>query len=192
MKKLILFLVVAALVVPAITLAKMKAPDILDNEKIMTDEGLSKYSTIGVKLFSTDGVEYENVDEEEMRNMSRFVKECRMKLARTIAHDLEDKGFKAHVIEDGDDAGKADMVIEGKITKFNLGSFGARFFGGFGAGQAGITVEGQLVEAKGGKSLAKFEHENTSGLSEGDKWNLVLHECEDLGDKIADFVDKLR
>ena len=41
------------------------------------------------------------------------------------------------------------------------------------------------------EDLAKFEHENGSGLGNGEKWSLVLHEAQDLGEKISEFVRKL-
>jgi hypothetical protein len=192
MKKLIISLIALMLVIPVSSFAKLKAPDVLDKEKIMTDESLSKYKSIGVKIFSTEGIEYESVDDEEMVKMKHFLKECQEKLAKTIKNDLEDNGVKAFVIdEDGGKAGKADMIIEGKITKINLGSAAGRIIFGFGAGQAGLTVEGELKDGKSGDTLVKFEHENTSGLGSGDKWSLVSHEAEDLGDKIAEFIKKL-
>lgn len=193
MKKLLILLAIVAIVIPGSALAKMKAPDVLDKEKILTEESLSKYKTVGVKLFSTDDVKYENVDDEEMKKMKRTLKECQEKLAKTIVNNLKDAGRDAFVIdEETKNAGKADMVIEGKITKINLGSGVARFFVGFGAGSAGLSVEGDLKDAKSGDALAKFEHENTSGLREThDKWEMVEHEAQDLGDKIAEFVQKL-
>ncbi len=190
MKKVLMFLMVAMLTLPGVSMAKLKAPDVLDKEKIMTDESLSKYKTIGIRPFSLDKVDYDNVDDEEMRKMKRFQKECQEKLAKTIKNDLEDHDIKA-VILDEDSKGKADMIIEGKITKINLGSAVGRMMWGMGAGQAGLSVEGRLVDAKTGAELATFEHENGSGLGNGEKWELVLHEAQDLGEKISEFVRKL-
>jgi hypothetical protein len=190
MKKVLMFLMVAMLALPGISMAKLKAPDVLDTEKIVTDESLSKYKTVGVRLFSLDDVEYDNVDEEEMAKMKRFQKECQEKLAKAINNDLEDHNVKA-IILDEDGKGKADLIIDGKITKINLGSAVGRMVWGMGAGQAGLSVEGRLIDAKTGEDLAKFEHENSSGLGNGEKWTLVLHEAQDLGEKISDFVRKL-
>jgi hypothetical protein len=194
MKRLLMLMAVVALLIPFNALAKMKAPDVLDKEKILTEESLSKYKKIGVKVFSTEDVKYENVDDEEMKKMKRTLNDCREKLANTLVNDLKDSGVDAFIIdEEGKNADKADMIIDGKITKINLGSGVARFFVGFGAGSAGVSVEGELKDAKSGDALAKFEHENTSGLREThDKWEMVLHESQDLGDKLAEFVQKLR
>lgn len=190
MKKVLMLLMVAMLALPGISIAKLKAPDVFDTEKIKTDESLSKYKTVGIKLFSLEDISYENVDEEEMTKMKRFQKECQEKLARAIKNDLEDHDIKA-IILDEDSKGAADMIIDGKITQINLGSAVARIMWGMGAGQAGLTVEGKLVDAKTGEDLATFEHENSSGLGSGEKWSLVLHESQDLGEKISDFVRKL-
>jgi hypothetical protein len=194
MKNLLILLLMVAILIPVNALAKMKAPGVLDTEKILTEESLSKYKAIGVKLFSTENVKYENVDDEEMKKMKRTLKDCQEKLAMTTVNDLKDAGINAFLIdEEGKNADKADMIIEGRITQINLGSGVARFFVGFGAGSAGLSVEGELKDAKTGDPLAKFEHENTSGLREThDKWEMVLHESQDLGDKLAEFVQKLR
>ena len=48
------------------------------------------------------------------------------------------------------------------------------------------------MDAKTGTELAKFEHENSSGLGNGEKWELIMHEVSDLGDKLATFIEKLR
>lgn len=192
MKKYIVLMLFVALIIPVTALAKLKAPDVLDKEKIMTDEGLSKYKSIGIKVTKAEDVKYDNVDSEEMLRMKRFIKECEEKLARTIKNDLEDSGVKAFIIdEDGSNADKADMIIDVKINMMNLGSAFSRSFWGMGAGQAGLGVEGELRDAKSKDTLATFSHENTSGLRSGDKWDLVMNETTDLGDKIADFVSKL-
>jgi hypothetical protein len=190
MKKVLMLLMVAMLALPGISMAKMKAPDVLDTEKIKTDESLSKYKKVGVRLFSLEDVNYENVDEEEMKKMKRFQKECQEKLARSIKNDLEDNDINA-IILDEDSKGSADMIIDGKITQINLGSAVGRMIWGMGAGQAGLSVEGRLIDAKTGEDLATFEHENSSGLGNGEKWTLVLHETQDLGEKISEFVRKL-
>ena len=190
MKRVLMFLMITMLALPGISMAKLKAPDVLDTEKIMTDESLSKYKTIGIRPFSLDKVDYDNVDDEEMTKMKRFQKECQEKLAKAIKNDLEDHNIKAIILND-DSKGKADMIIDGKITKINLGSAVGRMMWGFGAGQAGLSVEGRLIDAKTGEDLANFEHENGSGLGNGEKWTLVLHEAQDLGEKISEFVRKL-
>jgi len=196
MKKLVMFALMAVFLValPVSSLAKLKAPDVLDKEKIKTDESLSRYESVGVKISSSEDIEYENVDDDEKSKMKGFLKDCKKKMARAIVRNLDEDGVKAFVIggDDEEGSGKADMVIEVSITKVNMGSAVGRAFWGWGAGQAGLSVKGKLVDVKSGDSLAEFEHENTSGLGDGYKWDLVMREAEDVGDKIAEFVHKLR
>jgi len=189
MKKLLLLVLIAVLAVPAVSFAKS-----LDDEKVLTDKSLHGYKSIGIKLFSTDDVEYKNVDDEEMRRMKSFKEDVQEKLAKTLVRNLKDDDINAFIIDpDGKNAGKADMIIEGRITEINLGSAATRWFVGLGAGGAGLTVKGELKDAKTGETLAKFEHENSSGLRDThDKWEMVLHEAQDLGDKLTEFVQKLR
>lgn len=188
MKKLAVLVLALILAVPAVSLAST-----LDHEDIVTSKSLSGYKTIGVKLFSMDDVEYENVDKDEMRTMKRddFLQEVQEKLARATVAALKDDGFDAFIVK-GDNAGKADMIIEGRITKINLGSAAVRFWVGFGAGGAGMSVKGDLKDAKTGETLVKFEHENSSGLRDtNDKWEMVEHEAKNLGDKFGEFIQKI-
>ncbi|MGC2423744.1 MAG: DUF4410 domain-containing protein [Nitrospirota bacterium] len=192
MKKMLLIMAVVALLIPINGLARMSAPGVLDKEDVMTDESLSKYRTIGIKLFSTDNVEYNNVDDEEKRELKNYLKDWQEMLARTMKNELNGDRVTAFIIDpDGKNADKADMIIEGEFSQVNMGSTFSRMFWGMGAGQAGITVKGKLIDAKTGKELATFQHESTSGLQGGDKWALVENRVKATGDKISEFVEKL-
>jgi len=191
-KKALAFFLFVSLMVPVVSLAKVKAPDVLDDETIITETPLTGKEVIGVRLFTTDDVEYENVDDEEMKKMKRELKDYQKTLAKDTRDSLEDYGFKA-VVLNGDSTGNADIIIEGKITMVNLGSTASRIIFGFGAGQCGIGVAGSLVDAKSGNKLAEFEHESTSGMEERyDKWGMVEKEVHEMGDDLAEFVDKLK
>lgn len=190
MRKTAVLLFVFAVMLPMISYAALSAPDVLDDESIITDKPIPKGTVIGVRLFSTDDVEYENVDDEEMHKMKSQLKNYRKILAERIKDSLEGYGFKAVILKDSGN-GNAGVVIEGKITMVNLGSAVGRIMFGWGAGQCGIGAEGKLVD-KGGNDLAKFEHESTSGLESGfDKWQMVEKETREMGDDLAEFVDKL-
>jgi uncharacterized protein (DUF342 family) len=192
MKKMLLILAVAALLIPINSLARMSAPGVLDKENVMTDESLSKYKSIGIKIFSTDNIEYNNVNDDEKRQLKNYLKDWQDLLARTMKNELSGDRVTAYIIDpDGKNADKADMIIDGEFSQVNMGSAFSRIFWGMGAGQAGITVKGKLIDAKTGKELATFEHESTSGLQGGDKWQLVGNRVQATGDKISEFVQKL-
>ncbi|MHB8174138.1 MAG: DUF4410 domain-containing protein [Nitrospirota bacterium] len=192
MKRMLLIMSVVALLIPINALAGMRAPGVLDKENIITDESLSKYKSIGIKLFSTDNIEYNNVDSDEKRQLKNYLKDWQKLLARTMKNELNGDRVTAFIIDpDGKNADKADMIIDGEFSQVNMGSTFSRMFWGMGAGQAGITVKGKLIDAKTGKELATFEHESTSGLQGGDKWSLVENRVQATGDKISEFVQKL-
>ncbi len=192
MKKMLLIMAVVALLTPINALAGMKAPGVLDKENVMTDESLAKYKSIGIKIFTTDNIKYNNVDKDEKRQLKNYLKDWQKLLANTIKNELNGGNVTAFIIDsDGKNADKADMIIEGEFTQVNMGSAFSRVFWGFGAGQAGITVKGKLVDAKTGKVLATFRHESTSGLQNGDKWQMVESRVGATGDKIVEFVQKL-
>lgn len=192
MKKMLLIMAVVALLIPINALAGSRGPGVLDKENVKTDESLSKYKSIGIKIFSTDNIEYNNVDNEEKRELKNYLGDWQESLAKTMKNELNGDRVSAFIIDsDGKNAGKADMIIEGEFTQVNMGSAFSRMFWGMGAGQAGITVKGKLIDAKTGKELATFEHESTSGLQGGDKWSLVGNRVQATGDKISEFVEKL-
>ncbi len=192
MKKMLLIMAVVALLIPINALAGSRGPGVLDKENIKTDESLSKYKSIGIKIFSTENVEYNNVDDEEKRELKNYLRDWQEMLARTMKNELNGDRVTAFIIDpDGRNADKADMIIEGEFSQVNMGSTFSRMFWGMGAGQAGVTVKGKLIDARTGKELATFEHESTSGLQGGDKWALVENRVKATGDKIAEFVEKL-
>jgi Domain of unknown function (DUF4410) len=192
MKKILLIMAVVALLIPINALARMSAPGVLDKEDVMTDESLAKYKSIGIKIFTTDNIEYNNVDDNEKRELKNYLKDWQDLLARTMKNELNGDRVTAFIIDpDGKNADKADMIIEGEFSQVNMGSAFSRMFWGMGAGQAGITVKGKLIDAKTGNVLATFQHESTSGLQGGDKWQLVENRVQATGDKISEFVQKL-
>jgi hypothetical protein len=192
MKKMVVLLFAFVIMLPMLSFAGLKAPDVLDDETINTDTPISKNAVIGVRPFSADDVEYENVDDEEMSRMKKELKGYRKVLTDRLVNSLQGYGFKAVALK-GSGNGNADIIIEGKIVMVNLGSTAARVIFGFGMGQCGIGVEGSLVDAKTGEALAKFEHESTSGLDEQfNKWQMVEKEVREASDDIAEFVDKLK
>ncbi len=190
MKKFLFLVLTAVIAVPSLSFAGS-----LDHTKVLTDKSLKDYKSIGVKLFSTDNINYDNVNRDEMRRMKGgFLERVQKRLSKTVVSDLKGDGINAFLIDkDGKNADKADMIIEGEITKIDLGSAVTRLFVGWGAGGVNVSVKGDIKDAKTGEVLAKFRHSNSSGLrNTNDKWEMVLHEAQDLGDKLTDFVEKLR
>lgn len=192
MKKFLVFAAMLLLLIPAVSNSK-SSPDVLDKEDVKTSEGLAKYKVVGIREFSFEDMSYDNVDDDEKRQLKREMPEYQRDLARALKDELEDAGFDAYIIKDDGDESRADMIIEGEFTTINLGSAAARFIFGFGAGQCGVATKGKLVDAKSGDVLASFEHETTSGLDDRyDKYQMVGREVDDMAADIGEFVDKLR
>lgn len=192
MKKLLLLLIFLSLLFPSIALSGLKPPGVLEEEDVVTDERLGRYKVVGVRLFSTDEVEYENVDGSELKRLLKRLPDYQKLLARTIRRGLKDFGFDALIIENGKDADKADMILEGKITSVDLGNAATRVVF-FVTGNIGLSVEGRLVDAKTGNELAKFSHESSSGLDESfDKWQMLSREVGEMGEDIAEFTGRMR
>ena len=83
MKKMLLIMAVVALLIPINALAGSSGPGVLDKENVKTDKSLSKYKSIGIKIFSTENVEYNNVNDEEKRELKNYLRDWQEMLART-------------------------------------------------------------------------------------------------------------
>lgn len=59
------------------------------------------------------------------------------------------------------------LVIRTKVTSVDPGSRAARYWGGFGAGAAVVKMEGEIVDGKTNKVLARFTQERRSGFGVG-------------------------
>ena len=65
-------------------------------------------------------------------------------------------------------APKADaLLVRGRVLELNPGSRAARYWVGFGAGASRVAVEGELVDAKTSRTVARFRHARGTGTSGG-------------------------
>ena len=197
MKRVSLSLLCALLLATA-TLAfadekPLPKPDVLTEETVYTAQRLSTYDTIIIRDVKTDGAEYSRVDDEEKARIEAM----KPLLIRTISEslDMELKARKLfkNVLKNEESKGKA-VIFEGAITEFNAGSRALKFFVGFGAGKAYLTVKGRLIDAETGKELAIFEDRETGfkgAMSMESYQDLFPHQAKSLGENVANFLGKL-
>ncbi len=117
MKKMLLIMAVVALLIPVNALAGSSGPGVLDKENVMTDKSLAKYKSIGIKIFSTDNIEYNNVDDEEKQRDEGLPEGTGRRCSQgPVKNELNGDRVTAFIIDpDGKNAGKADMIIEGRV-----------------------------------------------------------------------------
>ncbi|GFE61696.1 DUF4410 domain-containing protein [Geobacter sp. AOG2] len=196
MKKVVLLLQ-AVLLVTVASLANaetpLSKPGILNDETIMTSHRLSGYDTIIIRDFSTDGVVYDRIDDEEKPKVDAMKPLIMKTLTLSIETEMAKRKLFKNVILNGEAKDNA-VILEGNFTEFNGGSRALRFWVGFGAGKTYLKVKGRLIDAKSGVELATFEDQEAGfkGVASMESFeDLFPHQAQSLGQNIGAFIEKL-
>jgi uncharacterized 2Fe-2S/4Fe-4S cluster protein (DUF4445 family) len=197
MKKVLSLLLVPCLVaVASMAFADEKPldkPGILNEEAVMTSQRLSTYDTIVIKDFSTDGVVYDRINDEEKLKVDSMKSLIVKNLTLSLEMELKNKKLFKNIVLNGD-AKEKGVILEGNFTEFNGGSRAMRFFVGFGAGRTYLKVKGHLVDAQSGKELASFE-DIESGFKGANTMEsldeLFPEQARGLGEHIVEYLEKL-
>lgn len=168
-------------------------PGILNEEAVMTSLRLSSYDTIVIKDFSTDGVVYDRINDEEKPKVDAMKPLIVKNLTLSIEMEMKNRKLFKNVVLNSD-AKENAVILEGTFTEFNGGSRALRFWVGLGAGKTYLKVKGHLIDALSGKELASFEDQETGfkGATSMESFDdLFPHQAKSLGEHIADFIEKL-
>jgi len=168
-------------------------PGVLNEEAVMTSQRLSTYDTIVIKDFSTDGVVYDNINDEEKPKVDSMKPLIVKNLTFSIEMEMKNRRLFKNVVLNSDVKENA-VILEGVFTEFNGGSRALRMFVGFGAGKTYIKAKGRLIDAQSGKELATFEDQETGfkGVSSLESFeDLFPHQAKSLGENIGNFIEKL-
>jgi hypothetical protein len=197
MRNVILFVQVCLFVaIGAVAFAgesTLPKPGVLNDESIMTSQRLSAYDTIVVKDFSTEGVVYDRIDDEEKPRVEAMKPLIVKNLTLSIVAEMKKRKLFKNVIENGDVKENA-VILEGNFTEFNGGSRALRFWVGFGAGKTYLAAKGRLIDAQSGKELASFDDQETGLKGWGSMESLddlFPHQAKSLGEHIGEFIEKL-
>ena len=169
-------------------------PEALSEETIFLTEKLSsRYDTLVIKEFSTEGVEYSNVNEEERAKIDAMIPLLKANITLTLEATLKEKKIFKNIVKNGEPTGKA-VVLEATFSEFNAGSRALKFFVGFGAGKAYLKFKGRLLDAASGKELALFEDRETGyrgAVSLESYEDLFPHQAKSIGENLATFLTTL-
>lgn len=197
MKKVSLLLQVLLLVtIASLAYADEKPlakPGILNEEEVMTSQRLSKYDTIVIKDFSTEGVAYDNINDEEKPKVDAMKPLIVKSLTLSIEAEMKTRKLFKNVVLNSDAKDNA-VILEGSFTEFNGGSRALRFWVGMGAGKTYLKVKGHLIDAQSGKELATFEDQETGfkGVTSMETFeDLFPHQAQSLGEHIGEYIEKL-
>jgi hypothetical protein len=168
-------------------------PGVLNEEAVMTSQHLAKYDTLVIKDFSTDGVVYDRIDDEEKPKVDAMKPLIVKNLTLSIEMAMKTRKMFKNVVLNSD-AKENAVILEGNFTEFNGGSRALRFWVGMGAGKTYLKVKGRLIDAQSGKELATFEDQETGfkGVTSMETFeDLFPHQAQSLGEHIGEFIEKL-
>ncbi|HSP14103.1 MAG TPA: DUF4410 domain-containing protein [Thermoanaerobaculia bacterium] len=162
---IVLFLMVAALAVPASARGKKNpantepgtykewGPDIDQIEVVQTFK-FGDYSKVVVAPIDTSGADTKD------KAVATAVENATNDFAEQLGKDV-----KTPVTVDEQPKKSADtLLVRMKVTGMDPGSRAARYWASFGAGAAVAKMDGEIVDAKTNKVLARFTQERRSGF----------------------------
>jgi hypothetical protein len=186
-----LFLIVAFSSISMAGDKTLTKPEAISEETIFLTEKIStNYDTLVIKEFSTEGVEYSSVNDEERKKIEAMFPLLKANIALTLEAALKEKKVFKAIIKNGEPTGKA-VIMEGTFSEFNAGSRALKFFVGFGAGKAYIKFKGRLLDAATGKELALFEDRETGyrgAMTLESYEDLFPHQAKSIGENLAKFL----
>jgi len=169
-------------------------PEALSEETIFLTQKLSaSYDTLLIKEFSSEGVEYSNVNDEEKAKILKMLPLLKSNITLSLEGELKAKKIFKNIVKNGAANGKT-VILEGTFSEFNAGSRALKFFVGFGAGKAYIKFKGKLTDGATGKELAVFEDRETGyrgSMTLESYEDLFPHQAKGIGENLAKFLEKL-
>ncbi len=173
-------------------------PGKFDEEEILTAQRLgTKYSTIVVQDYSTEGAEIANIDEGEKKMLDEQKQDIVKALTGSTVKYLKDGGKFKKVLSNRNPEGNA-VILQGKFTKFNGGVGAAKWFLGFMAPKStktNIAIEAELVDASTKTVLAKIKDIRSGSegntLGSGNMTKAFMTQAKDEGEELAAFIEDL-
>jgi len=197
---LVLFMVAVSLMAGSLAYAAdtLPKPGKFDEEEIFAVERLgSKYKSIIVQDYSTEGVEIANIDEEEKASLIKSKKDIVKALTASTVSNLN-KGGKIKAVAGSAKRRGNTLILKGKITKFNGGVGAAKWFLGHFApksAKTNISIEAELIDASTNKVLAKIKDIRSGGegvsLGSGNMASAFIVQANDEGEELANFINEL-
>ncbi len=154
-------------------------PDI-DEIEIMKKFDFASYSKIDVVPVDTSAADTKDKAVEEV------VETATKEFADELAHDVKTPVS----VEEKAPRSSDTLVVRTKVVSMDPGSRAARYWGGFGAGAAIVKMEGEIVDAKSNKTLARFTQERRSGfgVAGGSSVSLLRRDLRAIATDVANIL----
>lgn len=159
-------------------------PDI-DELEIISKFDFSDYEKVVVQPFDTDDVKLPESDDNTYEPVKKVLASATEGFVQGLRGSVD---AKVTIAEKG--SGSGTLIIRGKVVTMDPGSKAARYWAGFGAGAAKAKIEGEIVDAKSKKVLARFVQERRSGVGMmgGDYQELMQRNLNAIGEDVANIL----
>ena len=169
----------------------------IDSVEFLKDFRLEDYSRLVLEPFDTSSTWLPPKDENTHEAAVVMLKRADNLLLTEIPRGLR-RGKASSPLEltDNKPAPEAldrTLLLHGKVVRVDPGSRSARYWVGFGAGSAHVRIKGEILDAKSGTPLLRFEQQRigTAGAFGGD-YEGLLTDClvvigRDIGRLLAVF-----
>ena len=158
----------------------------IDEIEIVKTFKLADYSRIVVKPLETDDVRLPKEDDNTYEPVKKVLAAATEGFVKGLEEHVETKVS----VDDKSVKSAGTLIVRGKVVEMDPGSKAARYWAGFGAGAARAKVEGEIVDAKSGKVLARFTQERRSGVGMmgGDYVKLMNRNLGAIGEDVANLL----
>ena len=186
----LLLLIVVAMAMPAFARGKKNPAttepgmykewgEDIDQLEIIKKFKMSDYNNVVVVPLNTSDVDKKDkaVETVSATATDEFVDELKKQLKTSVTVDATPKKSDA-------------LIIRTKVVSMDPGSRAKRYVASFGAGAAVVKVEGEIVDGKTNKVLAKFTQERRSGfgIAGGSSESLLRRDLRAVATDVANIL----
>lgn len=193
-----LFILIVALTVPAFARGKKSTPATtepgtyknwgpdIDELEIVKSFKFADYKDVVVEPFDTSSAQLPEKDDNTYEPVTKVLASATEGFVQGLRGSIEPKV----AIESNPGKSAGTLLIRGKVVTMDPGSKAARYWAGFGAGAAKAKIEGEIVDAKTRKVLAKFTQERRSGVGVmgGDYQEMMQRNLNAIGEDVANIL----
>ncbi len=158
---------------------KQWGPDI-DEIEITKKFTFADYKKIVVEPVDTSAADTKDKAVEEVAGVA--TKEFADQLAKEVKPAVE--------VEAKPEKSGGTLVLRTKVVSMDPGSRAKRYVASFGAGAAIVKMEGEIVDAKSNKMLARFTQERRSGfgIADGNSASLMRRDIRAIAIDVANIL----
>lgn len=160
----------------------------VDSVEFLQAWKVSDYSRVAVGRFDSSGAKLPVESDNTYAPVLTVLKASDGVLLGEITRKL--KGHLEVITPPVEASAEKTLLVSGKVVDIHPGSRAARYWGGFGAGSAWVTISGEISDAKTGTALARFEQRRVAsmGMFGGDYEPLLTSCVKEIGGDIGSLI----